>query len=51
MKKFSKGSFGRFFQKMAPGGGAFCQILPDVALTACIQLYSKSTQKRVLRTL
>ena len=36
MKTFSKGSLTRFFKKMAPGGGAFYQIPPDVALTACI---------------
>ena len=48
MKTFSKGSFTRFFQKMAPGGGrAFYQISPDVALTTCIQRYSKGTQKAI----
>ena len=51
MKTFSKGSFTRFFQnKMAPGGGAFYKISPDVALTTCIQLHSKSTQKAILWT-
>ena len=28
-------------------GGAFYQISPDVALTTCIQLYSKLTQKAI----
>ena len=42
-----KGSFTRFFQKMAPGGGAFYHISPDMALTTCIQLYSKRTQKAI----
>ena len=51
IKTFSKGSFTRFFQKMAPGGGAFYQVSPDVALTTCIQLYSKSTQKAIFWTL
>ena len=37
MKTFLKGSFRRFFRKMAPGGGAFYQISPDVALTTCMQ--------------
>ena len=50
MKTFSKGSFTRFFQKMAPGGGAFYQISPDVALTTCIQRYSKGTQKAIFWT-
>ena len=52
MKTFSKGSSTRFLQKMAPGGGggAFYQISPDVALTTCIQLYSKSTQKGIFWT-
>ena len=47
MKTFSKGSFTRFFQKMAPEEGAFYQISPDVALTTCIQLYSKSTKNAI----
>ena len=43
---FSKGSFTLFFsQKMAPRGGAFYQISPNVALTTCIQLYSKCIRK------
>ena len=33
-KTFSKGSFTRFFPKKTPGGGAFYQISPDVALLA-----------------
>ena len=45
VKKISEGSFTRFFkQKCPPGGGAFYQIPPDVALTTCIQLCSKNTQ-------
>ena len=48
MKTFSKGSFTRFFQKMAPGGGGgIYQISPDVALTTCLQIYSKSTQEAI----
>ena len=40
-KTFSKGSFTRFFQKMAPrGGGAFYQISPDVALTTCMHFFT-----------
>ena len=50
MKTFSKGLFTRFFQKKAPGGRAFYQISPDVALTTCIQLYSKGTQKAMFWT-
>ena len=50
MKTFSKGSFTRFFQRMAPGGGGIYQISPDVALTTCIQMYSKRTQKTISRT-
>ena len=51
MKTFLKGSFTRFFPKNGPGGGgAFYQILPDVALTTCIQLYSKCTQKAIYWT-
>ena len=51
MKTFPKGSFTRFFQKMAPGGGgAFYQISPHVALTTCIQIYSKSTKKAFFGT-
>ena len=50
MKTFSKRSFTRFSQKMAPGGGAFYRISPDVALTTCIQLYSKCTQKAIFWT-
>ena len=42
-KIFSKGSFTRFFQKMAPGGGAFYQISPHVALTTCIKLLLEMT--------
>ena len=42
VKTFSKPSFNHSFQKMAPRGGAY-QISPDVALTTCIHLYSKST--------
>ena len=38
-----------FFPKMAPGGGIY-QISPDVALTTCIHLYSKSTQRANLWT-
>ena len=49
-KTFSKGSFTRFFAKIAPGGGAFYQISADVALTTCIQLYSKRTQKAIFWT-
>ena len=51
-KTLLKGSFTRFFQKMAPGGGggAFYQISPDVALTTCIQPSSKSTQKTITWT-
>ena len=37
METFSKGSFTRLFQKMAPEGGAFYQISPDVALTTGMQ--------------
>ena len=40
---FSKGSFTRLFQKMDPGGGAFYQISPDVALTTCMQLLREMT--------
>ena len=50
MKTFSKGSFTCFFQKMAPGGGAFYQISRDVALTTCIHLYSKLTQEPIFWT-
>ena len=50
MRTFSKGSFTCLFQKM-DGGGAFYQISPDVALTICIQLYSKRTQKAPFWTL
>ena len=39
-----------FLKKMAPGGGGY-QISPDVALTTCIHLYSKSTQRASLWTL
>ena len=56
-KTLLKGSFTRFFQKIAPGGGgggggggAFYQISPDVALTTCIQLYSKRTKKAIFWT-
>ena len=45
IKTFSKGSVTRFLKKSGPRGGAFYQISPDVALTTCIQLYSKSSQK------
>ena len=48
MKTFLKGSFTRFSQKMAFGGGAFYQISPDVALTTCIQLYSKGPKRKDL---
>ena len=35
-----------FFSNNAPpGGGAFYQILTDVAITTCLQNYSKRTQK------
>ena len=52
MKTVLKGSFTRVFQKMAAGGGgAFYQISPDVALTTCIQIYSKCTQKAIFWTL
>ena len=47
MKTFPKGSFTRFFEKMAPRGGSFYQISPDVALTSCIQLYSKHSPKTI----
>ena len=50
MKTFSKGSFARFSQKMAPGGGGVYQSSPDVALTTCIQLYSKRTEKAIFWT-
>ena len=50
IETFLKGSFTRFFPKKAPGGGAFYQISPDVALTTCIQLYSESTQKAIFWT-
>ena len=52
MKTVLKGSFTRFFQKKAAGGGggAFYQISPDVALTTCIQIYSKRTQKAIFWT-
>ena len=50
MKTFSKGSFIRFFQNIAPGGGIY-QISPDVARTTCIQIYSKRTQKAIFWTL
>ena len=43
VKTFSKGSFTRFFQKIASGGGAFYQISPDVALTTCMQLLLEMT--------
>ena len=49
-KTLLKGSFTRFFQKMAAGGGAFYQISPDVALTTCIQIYSKRTRKAIFWT-
>ena len=40
-----------FFPKNGPGrGGAFYQISLVVALTTCIQLYSKRTQKAICRT-
>ena len=42
-KTFSKGSFTRFFQRMSPGGEAFYQISPDVALTTCMQLILEMT--------
>ena len=32
-----------FSKKMAPGGGAFYQISPDVALTTCMQLLLEMT--------
>ena len=50
MKTVSKPSFTHFFQKMAPRGGGY-QISPAVALTTCIHLYSKSTQRASLWTL
>ena len=50
MKTFSKPSFTHFFQKWPPGGGGY-QISPDVALTTCIHLWSKSTQRANLWTL
>ena len=49
-KRLLKGSFTRFLQKMAPGGGAFYQISPDVALTTCIQIYSKRTRRAIFWT-
>ena len=45
MKTFSKGSFTPLVKKTAPGGGAFYQIPPDVALTTCIQLYPNNYPK------
>ena len=53
MKTFSKPSFTAIFSKKRPpgGGGGFYQISPDVALTTCIHLYSKSTQRANLWTL
>ena len=42
MKTFPKPSFTHSVQKNGPGGGGVYQISPDVALTTCIQLYSKS---------
>ena len=40
-----------FFAKNGPpGGGGFYQISPDVALTTCIQLYSKHTEKAIFTT-
>ena len=47
MKTFSKGSPTGLLKKMAPGGGTLYQIPPDVALTICIQIYSKGTQKAI----
>ena len=51
MKTFSKPSFTHFFKKKWPPGGGVYQISPDVALTTCIHLYSKSTQRANLWTL
>ena len=46
IKTFSKPSFTHFFSKKWPqGGGGVYQISPDVALTTCIHLYSKSIQR------
>ena len=42
-KIFSKGSFTRFPEKIAPGGGAFYQISPHVALSTCMQLLLEMT--------
>ena len=39
-----------FSKKWPPGGGGVYQISPDVALTTCIHLYSKSTQRARLWT-
>ena len=50
MKTFSKPSFTHCFERIAPGGGGVYQISPDVALTTCIHLYSKSTQRANLWT-
>ena len=51
MKTFSQPSFTHFSQKWPPGGGGVYQISPDVALTTCIHLSSKSTQRANLWTL
>ena len=50
MKTFSKVSFPLLSQKNGPRGGAFYQIPPDVALTTCIQPYSKSPKKAIFGT-
>ena len=49
-KTFSKPSFTHFFPKNGPREGGVYQISPDVALTTCIHLYSKSTQRANLWT-
>ena len=36
-----------FARNGPPGGGAFYQISPDVALTTCIQLYSETYEKSI----
>ena len=43
METFSRTSFTRFYQRMAPGWGAFYQISPDVALTTCMQFLIETT--------
>ena len=48
-KTFPKPSFTHFFHKNGPRGGVY-HISPDVALTTCIHLHSKSTQRANLWT-